>query len=60
MVVILLLNDMEVLSVGVGALVDKPCMVFKECVCCACDPSVHLGVPCVLFVFVHVGSYLLI
>ena len=22
-----------------GALLDRPCMVFKECVCCACDPN---------------------
>ena len=29
-VVILLLNIMEVLSVGGGALLDKPCMVFKR------------------------------
>ena len=28
-VVILLLDDMEVLSVGEGALFDRPCMVFQ-------------------------------
>ena len=33
-VVILLLNVMEVLSVGGGALLDKPCSVFQRvCVC---------------------------
>ena len=36
---------MEVIRVGGGAPLDRPCMVFKECVCCACDPSVHLDVP---------------
>ena len=62
MVVILVLNVMEVLSVGGDVLLDIPCMVSsKECVCCACDPSVHLDVPSIgLFVFLYVGSYLLI
>ena len=33
--VILLLNDMEVFSVGGGALLDRPCMVFQIlCVLC--------------------------
>ena len=33
----------------------------KECACCACDPSVPLSVPSIiLFVFLYVGSYLLI
>ena len=27
---------------------------FKECVCCACDPSVHLHVPAIGFVYVFV------
>ena len=32
-----------------------------ECACCACDPSVYLSVPSIcLFVFLYVGSYLLI
>ena len=46
-VVILLLNVMEVLSVGVGggALLDRLSMVFQRCVCCACYSSVHLDVP---------------
>ena len=35
MVVILLLNVMEVFSVGGGALLDRPCMVFQRmCVLC--------------------------
>ena len=34
-VVILLLNDMDVFSVGGGALLDIPCMVFQRmCVLC--------------------------
>ena len=41
-VVILLLNVMEVFSVRVGAMLDIRCMVFQNCACCACDPSVHL------------------
>ena len=54
-VVILLLNVM-VSSVGGGALLDRPCMVFQECACCACDPSVHLSVPSIGFVYVlYVG-----
>ena len=33
----------------------------KECVGCACDPSERLDVPYIcLFVFLYVGSYLLI
>ena len=53
-VVVLLLNVMEVLSVDGGALLDRPCMVFQECACCASDPSVHLDVPFVGFVYVFV------
>ena len=35
LVVILLLNVIEVLSLGRGALVDRPCMVFQRmCVVC--------------------------
>ena len=29
-------------------------MVFKACVCCPCDPSVHLSVPSIGFVFICV------
>ena len=33
----------------------------KECACCACDPSVHISVSSIGFVYVlYVGSYLLI
>ena len=31
----------------------------KECVCCACEPSVYLGVPSV-FMFVYVVSNIII
>ena len=52
-VAILLLNVMDVFSVGGGALLDRPWRV--------CDPSMHLGVPSIgLFVFLYVKSYLLI
>ena len=56
-VVILLLNVMDVLSVGGG--LEVPCWIdgicsSKECVCCACDPSVHLGVLSIGFVYVCV------
>ena len=44
-VIILLLNLMEVLNVDRGAL-------FKEYVCCACGPSVHLDVPSIGYVYV--------
>ena len=43
-VVILLLNVMEVFSVGGGARIDRV-WSSKECACGACDPSVHLSVP---------------
>ena len=53
MVVILLLNVMGVLSVGVGALLDKLCMVFRRmCVWCSCDPSEHIDGPFIGFVYV--------
>ena len=53
-VVILLLNEMEVFSVGGGALLNRPCMVFQKCACCVCDPSVHLSVPSIGFVYVFI------
>ena len=53
-VVILLLNIMEVLSVGGGALLDRRVCTSKECMCCACDHSVHLGVPSIDFVYICV------
>ena len=49
-VVILLLNVMEV-WVEVLCWIDRV-WYFKECACCACDPSVHLGVPSIGFVYV--------
>ena len=52
---VLLLNVMDEYSVGGGALLDRPCMVFhKMCVCCACDPNVHLSIASICFVFVFV------
>ena len=36
MVVILWLNVMEVLSVGGGALMDIPCMIFQRIMCVLC------------------------
>ena len=30
----------------------------KECACCACDPSVHLRVPSIGFVYIFVCSKL--
>ena len=56
-VAILLLNIMDVFSVGRGALLDRPCMVFErmcDCACCSCDPSVYLSVPSIGFVYVFV------
>ena len=38
---------------GGGALLDRSS---KECVCCACDPSVHLSVPSIGFVYVFCMS----
>ena len=51
-VVILLLNVMELFSVG-----DVHCWLdrvwsSKECACCSCDPSVHLSVLSIGFVYV--------
>ena len=57
-VAILLLNVMDVFSVCGGALLDRPCMVFQRvCVLCLCSNEL---LPYVLFVFLYVGSYLLI
>ena len=61
-VAILLLNVMDVFSVGGGALLDRPCMVFQGmCVLClrfqcASKCSYHRFCLC----FLYVGSYLLI
>ena len=51
-VVILLLNLLEV-WVEVLCWIDRV-WSFKECACCACDPSVHLSVPSIGFVYVFV------
>ena len=61
-VVILLLNVMELVSVVAGALLDRPCYSSKKCVYCACDPSVRLDAPSTWFVcvFCMSESYLLI
>ena len=54
-VAILLLNVMDVVSVGGGALLDvDQVWSSKECACCVCDPSVHLSVPSIGFVCVFV------
>ena len=53
-VVILLLNVMEVFSVGGGVRLDRPCMIFQRMCVCACDHSVHLSVPSIDFVDVFV------
>ena len=53
-VAILLLNIMEVFSVCGGALLDRPCMPSKECVCCACDPNERLSAHSICFVCVFV------
>ena len=52
--VILLLNVMEVFSVGeVLCWIDRG-WSSKECACHVCDPSVHLDVPSIYFVCVFV------
>ena len=54
MVVILLLNAMEVFSVGeVLCWIDRV-WSSKECACCVCDHSVHVSVPSIAFVYVFV------
>ena len=53
-VAILLLNVMDVFSVCGGALLDRPCMVFQRCVCCACDPNERLSAPSICCVCVFV------
>ena len=32
--------------------VEVLCWYSKECACCACDPSVHLSIPSIGFVYV--------
>ena len=55
-VAILLLTVNDVYSVGGGALLDRPCMVFKKSACCACDSSVHLSVLSIGFICVFCMS----
>ena len=50
--IILLFNVMEVLSVGGGALLNRPCMIFQRLGGCSCDPSVHEDVLSIGFVYV--------
>ena len=38
----------------VGYTVHIPIGYTNECVCCACDPSVHLDVPYICYMFVYV------
>ena len=54
MFAILLLNVIDLLSVVGGALLDRPCIVFKKCVCCVSDPSERLDAPFICFVCVFV------
>ena len=51
-VAILVLNIMDV-WVQVLCWIDRV-WSSKECACCACDPSVHLRVPFIGFVYVFV------
>ena len=53
-VAILLFNVMEVFSMGGGLCWIYHIWSFKECACCACDPSVHLSVSsiCIVYAFV--------
>ena len=37
-----------------GTLLNRPCMVSIECVCCACCPSERLDAPSICFVRVFV------
>ena len=53
-VAILLLNVMDVFSVGGSALLDRPCMVFQRMFVLCLDPSAHLNVPSIGFVYVFV------
>ena len=41
-------------SVAGGAQLDRQCMAFQRMCVCACDPSVHLSVPSIGFVYVFV------
>ena len=54
MVPVLLLNVMNLFSVGGGALLDRPLWSSTECAWWACDPSVYLSVSSICFVCVFV------
>ena len=53
-VAIVLLNVMDMFSVGGGALLDRRCMDFQRMCRCACDPSMYLSVLSIGFVGVFV------
>ena len=55
-VAILLLNVMDVFSVGGGALLIYRVWYSKECACFSCDPNVHLSVPSIGFCMSEVIS----
>ena len=60
-VAVLLLNVIDVFSVGGGLCWIDRVWSSKECACCACDPNFHQSVPFIGFVYVlYVGRYLLI
>ena len=53
-VAILLLNVKDVFIVGGGVMRIDRVWSSKECVCFACDPSVHLSFPFIGFVYIFV------
>ena len=53
-IAILVLNVMEVFSVGGCTCWIDRVWSSKEYVCCACDPIVHLDIPSIGFVYVCV------
>ena len=53
-VAILLLNVMEMFSVGGDLCWIDRVWCSKECACCVCDPSLHLSVPFIGFVLCFV------
>ena len=53
-VAVLLLNVMDVFSVGAGAMWIDRVWSSTKCACCARDPSVHLSVSSICFVCIFV------
>ena len=53
-IVILLFNVMELLSVVIGGICIYHVWSSKECMCCACDHRVHLDVLSICFVCICV------